>query len=542
MALRLRGATSGYIELKAPASAGDNTLTLPVNNGSANQLLKTDGSGNLSWVDDNSGVSLSGSTNNTIATVTGANALQGEANLTFDGTTLKVAGGSNTTQAVFSGTGGSGARGLEIVTESVGAADEGVIFNARASGTTGRLTFKTNSATAMTILGNGGNIGIGTIAPTKLLHLSGGSSPTLKISASDATPGIFIADSDRTSQDQHLGEFQALWNGNLAGRIVVVAGPDTANKDDGHMDFYTSNGGSNGHRMRIKHDGKIGIGTTAPPDKLNVVGAVRINQSTALDHLCNAGTMLEVRGDGIGSGVVDYDFFKGFKIALNDGTEYGGQAQFAVGRWEENGTNARSSLMISLGHGAQSSVSNADTDILLLTSDGQVEIEDGNLKIGTAGHGIDFSAVTPSGGSVDSNILADYEVGEFTPTWYTQSSLITVDYHTQKGFYVKIGRMVYFQVYIRINSRTGGSGNLIVNDLPFTPQDATTHPNVAYGGLNIAYTNAWVGDSVDRGLVSSSSAIAYIYVGQSSGTNVNAGAGNLGNGTQFRAYGSYVAA
>jgi len=85
MALRLRGATSGYIELKAPASAGDNTLTLPVNNGSANQLLKTDGSGNLSWVDDNSGVSLSGSTNNTIATVTGANALTGEANLTFNG-------------------------------------------------------------------------------------------------------------------------------------------------------------------------------------------------------------------------------------------------------------------------------------------------------------------------------------------------------------------------------------------------------------------------------------------------------------------------
>ena len=90
MALRLRGATSGYIELKAPASAGDNTLTLPTNNGSANQLLKTDGSGNLSWVDDNSGVSLSGSTDNTLVTVTGANALQGESVLTFDGNDLQV--------------------------------------------------------------------------------------------------------------------------------------------------------------------------------------------------------------------------------------------------------------------------------------------------------------------------------------------------------------------------------------------------------------------------------------------------------------------
>jgi hypothetical protein len=186
MALRLRGATSGYIELKAPASAGDNTLTLPTNNGSANQLLKTDGSGNLSWVDDNSGVSLSGSTNNTIATVTGANALIGEANLTFDGTKLTVSGGSNTTQAVFSGTGGSGARGLEIVTESVGAADEGVIFNARASGTTGRLKFNTNGATAMTILGNGGNVGIGRTDPGHKLAILGGANSQLEIKGTEA--------------------------------------------------------------------------------------------------------------------------------------------------------------------------------------------------------------------------------------------------------------------------------------------------------------------------------------------------------------------
>lgn len=38
------------------------------------------------------GVTLSGSTNNTITTVTGANALQGEANLTFDGSTLSITG------------------------------------------------------------------------------------------------------------------------------------------------------------------------------------------------------------------------------------------------------------------------------------------------------------------------------------------------------------------------------------------------------------------------------------------------------------------
>ena len=38
------------------------------------------------------GTSLSGSTNNTVCTVTGANAIQGEANLTFNGSTLSVSG------------------------------------------------------------------------------------------------------------------------------------------------------------------------------------------------------------------------------------------------------------------------------------------------------------------------------------------------------------------------------------------------------------------------------------------------------------------
>ena len=58
----------------------------------------------------------------------------------------------------FPGTGGgSGARGLEIDTESVGAADEGVILNARASGTTGRIKLQTNSTTAVTVDGTGSN-------------------------------------------------------------------------------------------------------------------------------------------------------------------------------------------------------------------------------------------------------------------------------------------------------------------------------------------------------------------------------------------------
>jgi hypothetical protein len=51
MTLRLNGSTSGYVEIDAPAVAGSNTLTLPTGNGSADQVLSTNGSGALSFVD-----------------------------------------------------------------------------------------------------------------------------------------------------------------------------------------------------------------------------------------------------------------------------------------------------------------------------------------------------------------------------------------------------------------------------------------------------------------------------------------------------------
>ena len=53
MTLRLNGDSSGFTEIKAPNAAGDNSITLPTSNGSANQLLKNGSTaGELQYTSD----------------------------------------------------------------------------------------------------------------------------------------------------------------------------------------------------------------------------------------------------------------------------------------------------------------------------------------------------------------------------------------------------------------------------------------------------------------------------------------------------------
>ena len=70
----------------------NSAYTFPTADGSANQVLQTDGSGNLTFGSAaGGGVSISNNVNNRVLTGDGTNA-NAEANLTFDGTTLTTAG------------------------------------------------------------------------------------------------------------------------------------------------------------------------------------------------------------------------------------------------------------------------------------------------------------------------------------------------------------------------------------------------------------------------------------------------------------------
>ena len=75
---------------KIAQASGTPEFTIPTVDGAANTFLKTDGSGVLSFGSAPAGVALTGSTATWIPTITGANALTGTANFTYDGNVLDV--------------------------------------------------------------------------------------------------------------------------------------------------------------------------------------------------------------------------------------------------------------------------------------------------------------------------------------------------------------------------------------------------------------------------------------------------------------------
>ena len=76
-----------------PSAAGGPQFIAPTSDGTENQVLATDGSGNLSFVNQSVGLGVaSGDVNNRVITMSGSASAVGEGNLLFDGSTLTVTG------------------------------------------------------------------------------------------------------------------------------------------------------------------------------------------------------------------------------------------------------------------------------------------------------------------------------------------------------------------------------------------------------------------------------------------------------------------
>jgi hypothetical protein len=112
------------------------------------------------------------------------------------------------------------------------------------------------------------------------------------------------------------------------------------------------------------------------------------------------------------------------------------------------------------------SIINASQIATPITFVGDVTLSTGNLVIGTAGKGIDFTVTSSGSGTMTSELLDDYEEGTWTPVVIGTTTAGTGTYGVQTGSYTKVGRLVTVVCGLAWSAHTG-TGNTQITGLPF---------------------------------------------------------------------------
>ena len=110
---------------------------------------------------------------------------------------------------------------------------------------------------------------------------------------------------------------------------------------------------------------------------------------------------------------------------------------------------------------------------------GNIRIDNGNLVIGTAGQGIDFSVTASGSGTMTSELLNDYEEGTWTPVAKGTTSAGTGTYTKQVGRYTKIGNLVTVSCNLVWSAHTG-TGDFFISGLPFVSNASVRNAGAVY--------------------------------------------------------------
>lgn len=147
----------------------------------------------------------------------------------------------------------------------------------------------------------------------------------------------------------------------------------------------------------------------------------------------------------------------------------------------------------------------AHIDSLTLVSAAQIADTD-NLYVGRPGD-IDPDRRTLVS-SLLAKILADpsgvpfYEEGTWTPNLIATTTQPTITYSAQTGYYVAIGNLITINYYVATTVRTGGSGNVRIDGLPYDAAPNATHafPGGAVRAENISFPTGQIMATMTTGV------------------------------------------
>lgn len=199
--------------------------------------------------------------------------------------------------------------------------------------------------------------------------------------------------------------------------------------------------------------GNVGIGQATPTNKVEIV-----KSSDGGD----VGVKIE---NSAGSGSTD----ETVSITAGHAGTVGGKIVFARhGNYSSTGDKSSTIEFYTADD-------NADGKRMTVEKGGDVTVEDGDLVIGTAGHGIDFSAQTTSsvsGTTPDTSsgaeTLSHYETGTWTPAFgggLGAGGSLTAN--VASATYVRIGTLVTVSAGLDVASQTSPTGDLTITGLPF---------------------------------------------------------------------------
>jgi len=183
----------------------------------------------------------------------------------------------------------------------------------------------------------------------------------------------------------------------------------------------------------------------------------------------------------------------------------------------------------------------AGTEVAQIDTNGNLKINDGDLVIGTAGKGIDFSnqtATSATGGTATSELLDHYEEGTWTPVFSASGTDPTyTNWHTT-GTYIRVGGVchIWYDPNNITFSGTDSSGYGEILGFPFA---STDNGSMACGRCDDILKWGGVGNRGDRGFTIYASGAGGRFNTDAPSTGFTWDNGNASNKGYFDMGGSY---